>query len=792
MEPRSIGPTKAGAEVKGPAAPTTGQLSGRTYSTESNAGPSSPRVEAVAVEAFAELDLARHQTKEKTVVWPTDHPEEVSAAGPSKEVEDAGAARVKEQERYKTFIAERARAAQDLAQPLPEIVARNLLVDRRETTVHSMQTLAALTLAAAHPVETTDALLPNGPEQFKKLCSALLEVKKEALLAEPSERGDLFKLCQSMQALMDKGFRGGIGCFVEFGQAPAGMSTKPDISDRLIQQDELAKFGDMVEWYRERAEAHFQSPPRDRLGVELAQVQLLGTVGQIMQDTLEDRGVSQTAKDVARQALDSIGMLPPAETYGRVNELRALMRSNPLLSECKNETVRDDITKALTEGPAKERLRGVLSSVCSSAPDELRTTLVDTLEHAYTATVQVLARSAVSPVSGHRGRMPIPQKSTHPLKDLDILGSERSQKAAPGMVIDSFAAMPDRRDDALAMQEVERVFGEPDDLGITRLKEAFDTQKILASGFAPKVVLQLGSGLAGPIGALYTRPTEAFEIALLAAIDSEKKRIAESGVGPEHGSEILTALQEIRLSLLQPANAQTLHQSLRESLRDIPIHYNGATPSATETLGTLAETPSVAGIMRENHLRTLCSISGTTVDAICGAMLTGDPESVKEALAQLLEEEKAIAASGLIAQEAEERGLARLPNAAQDESDRIERRSIDWSAVQAKRTPKQQEAWVKFQKFFTSIATFMQSGQYHTAAEVLGGLFIGALSSHEGDNQDFRDVTRRFENLMIALSDDPSRFFALNPEDRSAIQGEKMKEACATVLKEDAERVRHR
>lgn len=791
MEPRSIGSTKAGGKVEGPAAPTTGHLNGRTYSIESNAGPSSPRVAAVAVDAFAALDLAQRPTSEKSVVWPTDRPLEVGATGPSNGGEAAALAA--EDDRFKTFITERARAALDLAQPLPETVARNLLVDRWETTVHSMQTLAALTLAAAHPVETTNALLPNGPEQFKKLCSALLEVKENALsVPEESEPGVLFKLCQSMQSLMEKGFRGGIGCFVEFGKVPEGMSTKQDISDPAVQQDELAKFGDMVTWYLGRAEDHFSSPPRDRLGVELAQVQLLGTVGQIMQDTLEDRGVSETAKAVMRQALESIGVLPPAATYGKVNELRALMRSNPLLSECKNETVRDDITRALTEGPAKERLRGVLSSVCSSAPDELRTTLVDTLEHAYTATVQVLARSAVSPVSGHRGRMPIPQKSTHPLKDLDILGPERSQKAVPGMAVDSFAAMPDRRDDALAMQEVERVCGGPDDPGITRLKTAIDTQKVLHSGFAPKVVLQLGSGLAGPMSALYTRPTDAFGIALLAAIDNEKKRIAESGVGPGHGFEILNALQQISQSLLQPASAQTLHQGLRESLRDIPIHYNGATPGATETLGTLAETPSVAGIMRENHLRTLCSISGTTVDATCGAMLTGNPESVKAALAQLLLEEKAIAASGLIEQEAAERGMARLSSELENEEQKIERRAIDLSSVRATRDTEQQKDWEHFQQFFTSIATFMQSGQYHTAAEVLGGLFIGALSSHEGDNQDFRDITRRFENLMIAFSDDPGRFFALNPEDRSAIQGEKMKEACATVLKERTERMRDR
>ena len=68
--------------------------------------------------------------------------------------------------------------------------------------------------------------------------------------------------------------------------------------------------------------------------------------------------------------------------------------------------------------------------------------------------------------------------------------------------------------------------------------------------------------------------------------------------------------------------------------------------------------------------------------------------------------------------------------------------------------------------FSVGISFFMQTGQYHTAGEVLGGLFIAAraLCTDETDNKDIQKTYQMFAGLMKELSTHPEQFFAVDEE----------------------------
>jgi len=137
----------------------------------------------------------------------------------------------------------------------------------------------------------------------------------------------------------------------------------------------------------------------------------------------------------------------------------------------------------------------------------------------------------------------------------------------------------------------------------------------------------------------------------------------------------------------------------------------------SHTLGKLAGQRSVAGLIHDKGLRTLCSISGTTTDIALALVLTHGEGKVKEWSEALLK-----VADGKLDPED-------LP--------------------------------VAFHDFLSTVGLFMQGGEYHTVPEVLGGMLVvaealerqqsaaGAFSIDEGRS------LNRLQRLLGILAERP-------------------------------------
>jgi len=144
----------------------------------------------------------------------------------------------------------------------------------------------------------------------------------------------------------------------------------------------------------------------------------------------------------------------------------------------------------------------------------------------------------------------------------------------------------------------------------------------------------------------------------------------------------------------------------------------------THKLGDLAEESTVSSMIHQAHQRTLCSISGTTTDI--GLALYSQYGS--KALALWSKELLAVADG--------KQGPADLPDS--------------------------------FREMFSAVSIFMQGGQYHTPAEVLGGMLIVAATLEnpkEAANKELMET--RYRNLLAKLETQPQDFLISDLEERS-------------------------
>jgi hypothetical protein len=158
------------------------------------------------------------------------------------------------------------------------------------------------------------------------------------------------------------------------------------------------------------------------------------------------------------------------------------------------------------------------------------------------------------------------------------------------------------------------------------------------------------------------------------------------------------------------------------------------------TLDQYTSKPSFAASMIDHGLQTFCSISGTTTDIVGGlvAQKGGDSDG-KTAMANIL---------GPLVQLAEAKPID-LAKLAEPKFD-------------------------SFKNLFLSVALYMQSGQYHTASEVLAGLYCAALNVCPANNPshppatDMQAFGERFEKLCVAFQSNPAAFFPAPLQPRAA------------------------
>jgi hypothetical protein len=184
---------------------------------------------------------------------------------------------------------------------------------------------------------------------------------------------------------------------------------------------------------------------------------------------------------------------------------------------------------------------------------------------------------------------------------------------------------------------------------------------------------------------------------------------------------------------LESESDSTSTPALREQLRT--VEFTDAQKNK-RTLDDLVQIdadgvkskPSLGSLMKEAGLRTICSVSGTTIDIVGGLHAHVGEAKTKEMLQSL----KNFVDDGCAD-----------PTKLSDE----------------------------FKNLFLSVAMYMQSGQYHSAGEVLGGLYCTAITLFpEGnDPKNFDQIAPKFQKMWEALQAQPENFFPLSGDDKKKL-----------------------
>ncbi|MEI6532057.1 MAG: hypothetical protein WCN87_04485, partial [Chlamydiota bacterium] len=216
----------------------------------------------------------------------------------------------------------------------------------------------------------------------------------------------------------------------------------------------------------------------------------------------------------------------------------------------------------------------------------------------------------------------------------------------------------------------------------------------------------------------------------------------------------------------------------------------GSPVISTISLGSFVEMKSVASLLAKNDLRAVCSISGTTIDMVLGSLSTaGNVARMKTLLKPLNDHAHALymykkALANPVLGAAPAGAPPVMPNEP------------------------------GFQKLFTAISFFMQSGQYHSSGEVLGGLFIASmtLAAHGNlpaappadpamlaDYTALSEAKRRssliqetydtFDALAADFAQHPENYFALDAVDKAKLITPEFKTAIQTLKEADLDRI---
>lgn len=149
---------------------------------------------------------------------------------------------------------------------------------------------------------------------------------------------------------------------------------------------------------------------------------------------------------------------------------------------------------------------------------------------------------------------------------------------------------------------------------------------------------------------------------------------------------------------------------------------------------------SLGGVMIQNWLQVFCSVSGTAVGIITGLVAQLGEDKVRDKILKPFVD----VVSG-----------NQLKEAVQKQDTNDAKQSIQ-KALESKDLS-------NFKNLFLSMSLYMQSGQYHTAAEVLGGLYCAGLKLIDSPISDDPDTFREnFDLLCQALQKCPEAFVPFN------------------------------
>lgn len=436
------------------------------------------------------------------------------------------------------------------------------------------------------------------------------------------------------------------------------------------QLDPLSQVQDKINFLKTKAERTNSSnwsstwSEGNRLHHEMASLSSTATVGQLMEDIFFEDSF-KAYKDEFRTVFQDHG-IPHIET---VEELRALLRGNPMLAEVTLATREQDIKLGRGTIEAALRAKGV--------PDGEVTGIADKIEEILLSRVRSQYPPDAAKAKGGRGR--------------GQASPEVGKKYNPHVA---------ERPATVALLSAEKTVVADGLLGV-------DEEMRQASQHGPSPTVVLNVGRLDPF-------STGFELGGLGIDDPILAAAIDQALGVHAGAR----------------------ESILEAIKDIPITFiperldaNGNRVKPYKlSVSDMASHPTMVRMMHRQGLATVCGPSGTTVDIVACLVGKLGAEKVREMLAPL----------------------------------------VDMAVPEKPSSPFEAEAISQgdWQKILTSIGYFMQSGHYHSVAEAIAGLWIGAtaLSNNPRTGESFtnEEILAGYNRLLQIFAAQPAQMLGVN------------------------------
>ncbi len=462
---------------------------------------------------------------------------------------------------------------------------------------HELAAFGSLLSASTNP--------PMGIKQsfyfFRNLIDAMKSYGKVADIQDPAQ----VKILNEMAKFIHKGFNpeiGGVGSFKEYSVWTKEWNELGK-GIQIDNRQNLQKFNDMLSYLENNAARHFNGE-RHVAGVEVAIIQTIGTLGQVLQDLLcvPEKPENKIALEKLFNILNDKGMIysgymkEKAIDRKAIVEIQTKFRNSPLLAEVQTEVLQKEIADGV------EARKGDFIALFKkefqkySADDAALQTaaeqIFDGLKSEINAIHPALAKT------GARGR---------------ANGADQNialaLRAAGEKDPESIIVPPKRGQEPLFDQKIKATLGHMP--GFNWYKTAEDPKggHILKHDSVPENLIR--------VTGLDTN---------LRKIVSEK--FLESIVDKLNGG-IIDQLKKDKLS-------DEFKGNFAKIIGEIPLTFNAVT-KAKITFAEFAKKDSMVAILQRNNLGTLCSISGTSVDITLGLICKFGQAKIKGILDSLVE-----------------------------------------------------------------------------------------------------------------------------------------------------------
>jgi len=563
---------------------------------------------------------------------------------------------------------------------------------------------------------------------IKSLQGVVAKFKESSI--KPNQ--DDLKLLEEIGKQINKGFscnKGGVGSF------HADKEWKKEW-DKIGFKEEnykesLDKLSDMLEFYDKKSGSNFDVSAHHQAKIELTILSLESTIGQFVNDFLLDPKMKSSG--ILKEQFINNGSISK-DFDKEIPDFQSKLRKNPLLAETKTDKLFEQINKgAGLDVFIKDKLEKYNNEIESKLNNDQLSKLTEGImkEIKKTGDVKTSMRGRTQDIGGGK-------EKTKGFED-EFRGVDKDRT--------HFYSMPDIQDNENALQlGLKKIKG--DDVN-SFMKEIEDITK---HDFQPKPILRLGLSLEGNMSKIVKDTKKCLRDVIHKVKEQEKDPKA------------VKLLEEFDEKINKDEALKTEIHDLQNKIQGVQVKYNDNDPQKKMKLIDLANRPTVANIMYKHNLKTICSISGTTTDIALSLASHGSPQLVNDILNPLLEHAKVL-----------------KQHKTQYMNEHHGGRNLDKVFEEAH----------SFKEVFARTTFFMQTGNYHTSGEVLGGMLIGALAASKKSFTD-DEVFGLFEVLMENYSKHPENYFPLSKDEKKELFSKgHHKDTEEAIINEAVKRAQH-